>query len=74
MIRAVPIEQEAAERIERLGMDLMRRGSYDDATCLLAIALAWKAAPIVTFNKPEDTYSRKVSASPALHAIEGGAA
>jgi hypothetical protein len=48
--RAVPIDSAQQERMERLGMDLMRKGSYEDATMLLSLALAWKVAPVVRFS------------------------
>lgn len=50
MIRTVPIDHEQAEKIERLGVDLMREGEYEDATMLLAIALAWKVSPVARFK------------------------
>ena len=49
-IRTVPIDSEQAAKLERLGVDLMREGEYEDATMLLAIALAWKVSPVAQFK------------------------
>ena len=50
VIRTVPIDSEQAAKLERLGVDLMREGEYEDATMLLAIALAWKVSPVAQFK------------------------
>ena len=52
VIRTVPIDSEQAAKIELLGLDLMRKGKewHQDATMLLAIALAWKVSPVAQFK------------------------
>jgi hypothetical protein len=60
VIRAVPITSDQHAVVEQIGMALMRQGSYDDATVLMSIALAWKYAPVVSFGDDSDTLAEVV--------------
>lgn len=74
-LRAVPLDDEQYFFIEDLGKKFLRVGDQDVATKLLAIALAWKVAPVLRFVCDVDesagmaegrlielqSYSRKVS-------------
>lgn len=48
--RAVPLDEEQYLFIEDLGKAHMRAGNHERATKLLAIALAWRVAPVVRFG------------------------
>lgn len=70
-LRAVPLDQGQCEFLEQLGFDLMRSGRHEEATKLLAIALAWRGAIPVNLREkfeepssviPIDSFSRRARA------------
>lgn len=55
--RAVPLDEEQYLLLEDLGKAAMRAKDHELATKLLAIALAWKVAPIVRFGCDIDEFA-----------------